>query len=93
MEKYTKEYFIKKFSKIPSRQIITGDFETDKGKCAYGHCGVREHVHMSSMPEAVAVTCVEVEPSTVIGRVCAKADCVNKKQNKAKCAKKRLMSV
>ncbi len=39
--KYDVDYYINKFSAIPSRKWTTGDFNNDKGrKCALGHCQV-----------------------------------------------------
>lgn len=41
--KYTIDYFIKKFSAIPSKKWTTGTYDNGKGqKCALGHCGASE---------------------------------------------------
>lgn len=38
--KYTIDYFIKKFTKIPNSKWTVGDFIDSSGKsCALGHCG------------------------------------------------------
>ncbi len=40
MKKYTVNYFINKFSKIPANRWTTKRFKTKTGKCcALGHCG------------------------------------------------------
>jgi hypothetical protein len=41
--KYTVNYFIKKFKAIPNKQWCTGSYETETGNhCALGHCGFRD---------------------------------------------------
>ncbi len=37
--KFTVDYFIKKFSRIPARLWTTKEFERGKKHCALGHCG------------------------------------------------------
>lgn len=40
--KYTVDYFIKKFEKIPQKEWTVGEYVNDKGKCcALGHCGAK----------------------------------------------------
>lgn len=41
--KYTPEYFIAKFERIPDAKWTTGAFKTPSGACcALGHCGVSD---------------------------------------------------
>lgn len=41
MGKFTKQYFIDKFSAIPDELWITGNFRDKKGRCcAIGHCSI-----------------------------------------------------
>lgn len=39
--KYTVNYFIKKFSAIPRRLWTTGKYTRGEAHCVLGHCGVR----------------------------------------------------
>ena len=38
--KYTVDYFIKKFKKIPAKKWTTARFVKDGKRCALGHCGI-----------------------------------------------------
>ena len=44
MRKYTIDYFINKFTKIPANKWITNDYsnKAETKFCALGHCGERE---------------------------------------------------
>lgn len=39
-QKFTVDYFIDKFSKIPEENWCTGMFTIGSAHCAYGHCGL-----------------------------------------------------
>lgn len=41
MSKYTVDYFIKKFKRIPRNKWLVGDYSYDGKCCALGHCGER----------------------------------------------------
>ncbi len=43
--KYTAEYFINKFSKIPDEKWIINSFRKGDACCALGHCGVTTRIH------------------------------------------------
>jgi len=44
MQKYTAEYFISKFERIPSKRFTSGgDYVSHGRMCALGHCGQRTH--------------------------------------------------
>ncbi len=53
MTAFTKEYFIAKFTAIPSKKIITHLLENDGAHCALGHCGVDNIMRLT--PEAKAL--------------------------------------
>lgn len=54
--KYTVKYFIEKFESIPSSKWTTQKYITSDGCCcAFGHCGLRDDVGFSKLPEASAL--------------------------------------
>lgn len=56
--KYTKEYFIEKFSNIPEENWVSTSLGKDGKHCALGHCGVKlskdDRIYVST-PEANAL--------------------------------------
>lgn len=61
MKKYTVDYFIRKFSRIPEENWICGlSYRGSEQNCALGHCGSSTS---PSNPEAKALT-------KIINRVC-----------------------
>lgn len=44
MSKFTADYFIEVFEKIPEEQWCAGEYESNDGRhCALGHCGAFEY--------------------------------------------------
>jgi hypothetical protein len=52
---YNVDYFIEKFSAIPSGKWLINDYERNGLKCAFGHCGMRDNNSIERIPEAKAL--------------------------------------
>jgi hypothetical protein len=52
--KYTVDFFLKKFSKIPVRRWTTAVFEKEGRRCALGHCGVKAMLQLNPQGKALA---------------------------------------
>lgn len=57
MSKYTKSFFIKRFTATHANQWYEGDFTNDNETrcCALGHCGERRGEDMPNMSRALVV--------------------------------------
>ena len=66
MKKYTVDYFIKKFTKIPANRWCTGAFKWGNKRCALGHCGVRLNNLDKKNKEADALVALAAIDNTAI---------------------------